>query len=367
MENSDRSPDEGIRSERVERAQFVERDGEWLEGPRRLSSVAVYSPQGRMLLRTEIHYAEDGSLQSIAVRRGDGAGTPVDDMQYLADGTLNGGEAYAHDSEGRRIEERHYGPGGVPCSHVHQTYDGLGRLTHIVCRRDDGSLFLDVVIEYQGGGAQTRTARTYKLDGSFGSEDVTVSGPGGVLLERTRRGADGSLGEREEHRRDDQGNSEALYFGPDGALRRRVVRRCDAAGNAVETLVYDGAGSLTERGTREYNADGWETESVTYDGDGKVVSRWVALYDGDDLVETRSFGPEGCLERREAWVHDARGRVTEALEYGVDDVPESRRIWEWDDRDDWPCSTTFRWESGEGEPRWLRVERSYRAIDYYTR
>lgn len=366
MDSSDRSPDEGVRSERVERARFEERDGEWVEGPRRLASSAAYSPQGRLLLRTEFHYAEDGSLRSIALRRGDGAGNEVDWMGYTPDVILDTGEAYAYDAEGRRIEEHHYARGGVPCSSAHHTYDSLGRLTRIVSVRNDGSLFLDVVIEYQGAGAHTRTARYHEPDGSLRSEDVSVSGPGGVLLERTRRGVDGSLREREEHRRDEQGNSEALHFGPAGALRRRVVTRRDEHGHAIETLVYDGAGSLTERGTQEYNAE-WETESITYDGDGKVVSRWVALYDGDDLVETRHFGLEGRLESREVRVHDNRGRATEALEYGVDDTPESRRIWEWDDRDNWTCCTTYRWEAGEGDPRWLPLERTYRAIDYYTR
>lgn len=211
-----------VKSARIEHADFSRVEGVLVEGPRRLSVVLNYTPDGR---RKEYEgYSPDGA---VSVRR-----------------------VFVYDDSGNEVEQ--------------SVFDGKGRLqTRVVGRPAAGE-----VLTYNGDGSLRErkvTAKTpdgveemvYDGDGALKERSVVVR-EGGVSVMRAYK-PDGTLKKSIENGRGGGGlhRSVAQTYRPDGTVYgRRLAEVSDGGGMTDMRVVNEGynPGARKTRETREYDS-----------------------------------------------------------------------------------------------------------------
>ena len=232
-----------VKSVRIEHAAFARADGRLVEGPRRLTVVSTYTPDGR---RKEYEgYAPDGTLRQKYVYVYDDAGNEVEMSSFDVKGKLLT-RRVSHPSLGEEL-----------------TYDGEGKLRErrVVVRGPDGKL--SEVLLYDGEGALKER--------SVNARDDKTS------VWSTYR-ADGSLARRDEHTLNYGGphRTESKTYAPDGSVAGRRVSNVDAAVKELRASEArgDAAPRRQTRETREYDARGnlsklsaykWDDEAGDYE------------------------------------------------------------------------------------------------------
>lgn len=240
-----------VRSVRSVQTLYVEEGGQWVEGPRRLVGVTVYSEGRRRAEHTS--FDEEGQERYIHVRvcREDGrqaeyaafdaarnliwryvySGDGREVLKFDADGRLTQREVSVHDAQGRNLA------GG-------ETFDGEGRLLlrSVITREAD------------------RTVRaTY---------DAT-----GRLVSQTVHTLDGG-----------EPRHEFYTFRPDGTVARRVTSRSDAGSRHIqkESAGHGGALAPSHSERREYDAHGNLVRLINYRVDpatGEMVPFAVSYHE----------------------------------------------------------------------------------------
>jgi hypothetical protein len=236
-----------VRTARAETASYVKRDGELVEGPRKLAFAVSYSEDGKR--RDWEDYAPDGTPRRRNVIVYDDAGRMVEQNYYSG-----------HDQLVARIVRK-------PNEGEKLVYDGNGRARRtVIVKREDGSMEARV---YNADGTLDRTSVMKRDDDAF----TTKSNDGnGMLLGESdaRVGAGGS------HVNEDQ------HYDAIGAPANRRVTTVSPGANKFESVVVKPDGTqLRMRETRERDARGNPVKSVRYVWDeaaGDFVPTAVTYY-----------------------------------------------------------------------------------------
>lgn len=157
-----------------------------------------------------------------------------------------------------------------------------------------------------------------------GSRDVshTLDGQRRIVETVVRNKSDGALFERYVFTRNPDGavSDERVYRG--SAVHRHRSYTYDQAGNLIDVREVGGDGSVIRRRTHAYNARGNVTESVEYGPKG-ISHRTEFVYQRDHLMEERDFDDRGVLSRRKVLTRDADGFPVETAEYDAAGVLQS--------------------------------------------
>jgi hypothetical protein len=158
-----------------------------------------------------------------------------------------------------------------------------------------------------------------------------------------------------------------------GNWEERRVERIFEGERLVEERSYIGNGSLVSKDVWKYDSQGRQSEWLFYYADEKTSKlklngRWAYKYDArGNVIERSRF--KGCciLEQREAANHDEKGNIAEYAYYNADGSLRSktRYSYEYDSVGNWIKKTTFSWVTKDGKSFFEPVEVSYRAITYY--
>lgn len=212
-----------VKSARIEQATFSRVDGRLVEGPRRLSVVSTYTPDGKRM--EYVGYAPDGTLRQRFVHLYDDDGNEVETSSF--------------DGAGKLLMKRAY----LSATGEELTYDGDGKLRErrVVVKRADGT-----------------QAETQVYDGSGALLERSVNERDGKTSVWSTYRADGSLKRRDEHSLDYGGphRTESKSYAPDGTAAGHRVATSDAASRdlrATETK-GDGRPPRATRETREYDS-----------------------------------------------------------------------------------------------------------------
>jgi antitoxin component YwqK of YwqJK toxin-antitoxin module len=222
-----------IQSARIEDATFSRVDGVLVEGPRQLSSVSTYTPDGKR--EEQESYAPDGTLRNRYVHVYDDAGNEIEMAWFDGKGDLR-----------IRVITR-------PAAGERLTYNGDGSLRErsVAIKGADGTL------------AETRL---YDGNGALKERSVNTK-EGGVSTWSTYR-PDGSLKKSTRHTPNYGGShhSEEKNYAPDGTVVRRRVSDVDAAAGDLRA-VEEKRGVVRQdrtRETREYDSRGNLSKVVNY-------------------------------------------------------------------------------------------------------
>jgi hypothetical protein len=237
-----------VREARIEHATFGKVDGVLVEGPRRLSSVSSYTPDGKR--KEQESYAPGGALRSRDVRVYDDSGREVEVSIFDGAGNLQMRVAYRRDAGERLIYK---GDGSLRERWVSLPHpDGTPAETRIY--EGDGALRERTVIEREGG---VTVQRTYGADG--------------VL----KKSAEDGLGEGGVRRRVDR------TYAADGSVYGRRVADVSAARGTLEIDVVNDRfhpGAHRTRETREYDPRRNLSRLTTY-----VLNEATGEYEPSDV------------------------------------------------------------------------------------
>ena len=212
-----------VKSVRLEQAAFKRVDGVLVEGPRRLSVVSTYSPDGR---RKEYEgYGPDGSVRTRYVHLYDDAGNEIEVSVFDGKGAMKMRRVYRPEARERLIFN---GDGSLRERSVTLVRaDG----THAETRKYDGS---GALIERSVNERDDKTSvwSTYRADGSLKKQDVHSLNYGGP------------------HR------TETKTYAPDGSVVGQRVSDVDAGVSDLRATEQkgDGAPPRRTRETREYDS-----------------------------------------------------------------------------------------------------------------
>jgi hypothetical protein len=238
-----------VRSIRVEKADFVSRNGQLVEGPRVLLQTATYNEDGT---RVEIaSYRPDGSVavHTIEIYDPDGRrlekitldsphDSPANRMKwsyddsermagftiYLADGSVAGKTTYTYAGNLRLQHTENYDRNGLIVSRVDATLDMKTHRTESIGQSPEG------VAQRTSAFTDTANSQTYEttLDGS--PADKIVS---------TRAGT----------------GAQVIQYSPNGAIKSQGHNQneVDSYGNSIKTVWFEGqAGEEVSRPTSIY-------------------------------------------------------------------------------------------------------------------
>lgn len=200
-----------VKSVRIETAIYAKADGAVVEGQRRLSTLANYSPDGKR--KEEENYEPDGSLRNRYVHVYDHNGAEVEQSKYDGQNNLLGrvvfrtdtGETLTYDGEGT-LKQRVERVSDENGSSEVRTYDGSGALV----RRDvrdvnasefgksvwktygpDGSLVGDATASKDSDGRNRNEQNHYKSDGSVVGRTTITDDQSGKNFDVVRKDKDG--------------------------------------------------------------------------------------------------------------------------------------------------------------------------------
>jgi hypothetical protein len=220
-----------VRTVRVETASYVKRDGELVEGPRKLSFAVSYSEDGK---RSEWeYYAADGALRDRRVIVYNDRGRMVEQYYYKGRDQLNG----------RVISKPDKG------ETLYYNSDGSLRLRAVIVIREDGSR---EVKSYNAEGALKKTLVVKSGDWGMTAKHYDVNGM--PLVESSARYGAGGAQEIEEQ-----------HYDANGAPAGREVTTARYGADGFESVVVkpDGTRSKT-RGTYERDAHGNLVKAISY-------------------------------------------------------------------------------------------------------
>jgi len=213
-----------VRSVRIEQAGFFKAGGEWVEGPRRLALVKVYSHGGRRSETTG--YDADGAVRDIRV--------------------------HTFYEDGKQAEAAHFDGGRNLLSRTVYSRDGNESHTFGA----DGRVRQRVVLVRAPGGQQIVERRTYDGDGALlGCDSNTRDGHTSVW---STYDAAGRLSEKRVHHLNYGGahRSEYYTYNADGSVAEVRRAESDAGAEQSASATADGRGEPKRKHSerREYDA-----------------------------------------------------------------------------------------------------------------
>ena len=198
-----------VQSVRTEDARYGRVNGVLVEGPRRLSSLSTYTPDGKR--REQTTYAPDGSVSRRYVHVYDDAGNEIEALVFDAKGGLQLRRVY------------------IP---------------------------------------STRESLTFNGDGSLRERRVAVLRPDGTSAETRVYGGDGALKERSVNERDGKTSVWSTYSA-DGSLKKQDVHSLNYGGpHRTETETYARDGSVVGRRVSDSDANVSDLRATEDKGDG---------------------------------------------------------------------------------------------------
>ena len=243
-----------VREARIEDATFSRVDGVLVEGPRRLSSVSTYTPDGKR--KEQVGYAPGGELRSRNVRIYDDAGREVEVSISDGAGNLQTKIVYRHET-GERLTYK----GGRLSERRVSTLSPDGALRETRIYDGDGALRERSVVEREGGKT---VQRTYAPDGVLKRSAENGLGPGGVRRSVNQTyAADGSVyGRRVADVAVEVGTMDIRVvndgFNP-GPRRTRETREHDSRRNLSKLTTY-----VWNEATGEYEPSAVSYYTITY-------------------------------------------------------------------------------------------------------
>jgi len=243
-----------VKTVRMERAEFIMRDGEPVEGERRLVAVINYTPDGKRSEKES--YLPDGKLRQKSVHVYDDGGDLVEEEHYDGEKALlskkvyvrRGDELWTYDGDGKLLQRRLVIWNATRDKMIEtREFDGGGALTKRGVNTRDPATGNSTWTYYRGDGSLAErnefspfTATKNDRQSRF-RPDGTSAGRRDVKVERTANGMD----------------IEATGTNPDGTVRRRTreTREKDARRNLVRQTHFrwvEGAGKFVPFGVN-YN------------------------------------------------------------------------------------------------------------------
>ena len=258
-----------VRTVRVERAKFVEKDGSYIEGPRVLSMTIAFNED---INRTEVCF---------------------------------------HDEKGaltRRIVDK---------------YDGK-RATEFLNYDGQGKMWLRGVFLYDDQG-QPAGRESYNGDGTLRTRSTLKRNNRGQVIESAEFDARGALLSKLTNAYTEKGELtiiEHATYGPNGALRSRVVH--DLLSRRSETANYNDDGTVAGNSVRS-------NQQITNYGPDGSLTRTAVVSDPGRLSEETKYSPDGSVVNQSPlpdqvdaqgnwvklteWVSDAKGRRPVKVSY----------------------------------------------------
>jgi len=232
-----------VRSIRVEKADFVSRNGEPVEGPRMLLQTATYN--------------EDG--------------TRVDIASYLPDGSVAVHTIEIYDPDGRRLEKVTLDSRGASANRMRWSYDDSKRMIGFTIYRADGSVAGKTTYTY-AGNLRLQHTENYDRNGLIISRvDATLDmkthraesvaqSPEGVAQRTSaftdtansqtyETTLDGSPADKIVNTRVGTG-AQVTQYTPNGAIKNQshIQNEVDSHGNSIKTIWFEGpAGAEVSR------------------------------------------------------------------------------------------------------------------------
>lgn len=247
-----------VRSFKTEVATFVQKDGNWVEGPRVVQMEATFNTDGN---RTDLYIFNKGLLT-------------------------------------RRIEMK---------------FDGR-RMTEAINYDGAGNMWLRQVDLYDDQGRKKGEA-TYNGDGSVRSKTTFKRNERGQLLETTEHDANGVLMEQFNYKYEGAKlqSLERKIFQPGGALQSMELY---IAPNRKEMTVYRPDGSVANKSVRigqeiaYYNADGSLQKFTTISDQGRLLDELTINQKEPSKRESQipdSIDAQGNWTKQTKWSTDANG------------------------------------------------------------
>lgn len=226
-----------VSAARVETARYEKVGGEWVEGPRRLSTATVYSED--RLWSEQTVYDDAGNASDIYVRTCYENGRYAEIAHYDGERRLRTRQLHSRDGDLIQFLDA---AGGLVARVVlvrdgagrlagQRTYDGAGRLTREQVREREGQAF--VVKEFDGEG---------RLLSKTVSSAEGANGEGRISHDRSVYGPNGTVGTARETTviRGGRQAEETRTFATKGLSTRSTVRgEKDERGNVVKNTQYE--------------------------------------------------------------------------------------------------------------------------------
>lgn len=253
-----------VQSVKTELAEFADKDGKNVEGPRMPVQTVSYDARGNRV--KHVDFNRDGSVAQTLV--------------------------YTYDAEGRRIGYEDYIPGlSTARKHVY-VLDAKGNRVEYK------------IIQPTGAAADEKYLYKYDVNGNKIAEE---------LYHKT------SLISRNENAYDNQGRLiSQIIYNPDGSVSSRIQNAIAADGKPAERTRYDGD-LLTYKVRYTYDKKGKLVELETTGSyvetdpgaEGYVTGKVVYIYKGKDQPkETLVFNPDGSLREKVVVEYDSHGNWT---------------------------------------------------------
>lgn len=251
---------------RTEVLEFARGDGEGVAGPRWPLQSVGYNPRGGRSRQTDFN--QDGSSSRTLIYASDAEGRATGYEEFSGGMTVPRKHVFVLDEKGNRIEHKIVQPDGANGEKNLYKYDERGRLIEARLLEHKGALLSRTVYEYDARGRQS-SQTSYNADGSLSSVSRVTYGARGRVTERNRFDG-GLLTYRVRYKYDRRGRlieqetvgsvlepdfppaeahapgrvvyvygvagqpREAIFHGPDGSVRERVLMEYDARGNWVK-------------------------------------------------------------------------------------------------------------------------------------
>ena len=359
-----------------EHAKLTFQDGAWVEEPRQMDSVWIYSRDGKLL--EEWHYDFNGHFNGKEIRFYDLNGKVARTQHYYRNTLVAGcysdildtsrcpmvSRITRYDVQGRKVEEQYLLSDGTVENSKVLNYDANGNVTEEIGYSSNGSVNWKFLHKYKCKREQVvETIHRVAANGlttEYGSvihrfeEDRKVAEENRTLLHYTKI-----------YRYDASGN---LIASDDTRYHENEVpsltEMYDAVGHKVGFIVYDEGGFAKEKGVFKVGADGHRLEEVIYGNDSSVQNRTVYRYDKKgNLSSVIGSDTDGKSHQVMTLTYDAHGNDTEMISFAKDGSVESRASigYEYDSHGNWIKAIAV-WDSAKsGESRSV----SYRTISYH--
>src|SRR5215813_2531955 len=230
-----------IRSVRIEKADFLERDGQRVEGPRVLTQTIEYNAEGT---HCEVVNYNRGSVLQRITETYDTDGHILESTTLKANGQIESRLKYKYDSAKRWQEMSIFRGDGSIASRTTFRYEGDKRFQEAVSYEPDGSIIskstgvldmrthqMETVAEDPSGAVKRRSAFT----------DI----PNGQIYEQSTNDVPG---ERSVSMRQGNNGAEVTRYNPDGSIitRSRSSSEVDNFGNVIKTVWSVVKGDVSE-------------------------------------------------------------------------------------------------------------------------
>ena len=241
-----------VHTSRTEITSVAERDGTTVEGPRTLVMSVEYNDDWT---QAAVRTYRSGESHHKTLYTYDPEGRWLEVAYYEGEGKLIRRSSFLYDGEGQLLEQIEYGPSGSVMGRIvasHRKDENKAKVT-------EGALF--------NRNKSLRSSSVNKTEENSGKGESAIYN------------ADGSVANRSEVRRNEQGNWEHSEYKADGAVSSRTVSISDGKGWVSEVQEYNGEGVLIRKQTykHEYDSYGnwskeaeWQWESET--GKSTLVS-----------------------------------------------------------------------------------------------